>query len=472
MSDQSDTLSDGYRTERDSLGEVKVLRDSLWGAQTQRATGNFDFEASQFTSEFIKAFALVKKATAISNGELGQLDQNLVELISKACDEILAGQHDNQFPLSIWQSGSGTQTHMNLNEVIANRCSEMTGAEKGSKTPVHPNDHVNKSQSTNDVFPTVMHVSTCQALAQDLYPAVEVVLENLNSKAEEFREIVKTGRTHMMDATPISLGQEFAAFHRQIEEGQLNLRRAEENLRQLPIGGTAVGTGLNTEPGWAETVCRSISELSGLEFASAENKFSQIAAHDGMVQVHGAINGLAGSLLKIVNDLRLMSSGPRCGLNEINIPPNEPGSSIMPGKVNPTQIESVSMVCLRVMGNNLTISLAGSQGQFQLNAYKPLIIHATLESIRLLSRAMTNLSHYCLSGISANPEQLEHYANRSLMLVTALNPRIGYDMASKVARHAFAKGITLREAVLELELMSAEEFDRLVDPAQMLGVES
>ena len=457
------------RAESDSLGEIEVPDSSLWGAQTQRARLNFNFDSDRFPARFIRSFALVKKAAALSNRELGQLEESQVDLIVQVCDEILQGKHSDQFPLPVWQSGSGTQTHMNVNEVIANRCNELAGHGRGTKAPIHPNDHVNKAQSTNDVFPTVMHLSTCQALQDDLYPAIKRLLKDLEQKVNEFSAVIKTGRTHMMDATPITLGQEFSAFHSQIEDWLRNLKNAELPLRNLAIGGTAVGTGLNTEPGWSATVCKNISELSALEFSSADNKFSQIAAHDALVQLHGTINGYACSLLKIVNDLRLMASGPRCGLHEIDIPANEPGSSIMPGKVNPTQIESVSMICLRVMGNNLTVSLAGSQGQFQLNAYKPVIIHAVLESIQLLANASENLSAFCLSGIKPNREQLDTYLNQSLMLVTALNPEIGYDKASKVAHHAYENEMTLRDAVIKLGFMSGERFDQLVDPGQMLG---
>ncbi|MEQ8313357.1 MAG: class II fumarate hydratase [Gammaproteobacteria bacterium] len=469
MSKSEDPGQGKTRLESDSLGEIEVPDNSLWGAQTQRARQNFNFESDRFPARFVSSFALVKKAAAISNGELGQLEKSQVDLIVQTCDEILQGKHSDQFPLPVWQSGSGTQTHMNVNEVIANRCNELAGHGRGSKTPIHPNDHVNKGQSTNDVFPTVMHLCTCQALQEDLYPAIKRLLNHLEQKVEEFDAIIKTGRTHMMDATPITLGQEFSAFHSQVEDCLQNLEHAELPLRKLAIGGTAVGTGLNTESGWAEAVCKNISELSALEFSSADNKFSQIAAHDALVQLHGTINGYACSLLKIVNDLRLMASGPRCGLHEIYIPANEPGSSIMPGKVNPTQIESVSMICLRVMGNNLTVSLAGSQGQFQLNAYKPVIIHTVLESIQLLANASENFTASCLAGIKPNREQLNTYLNQSLMLVTALNPEIGYDKASKVAHYAYENDTTLRSAVIELGFMSGERFDQLVDPAEMLG---
>lgn len=457
------------RLEADSLGTVEVDSENLWGAQTQRALKHFDFGSDRFPEAFIKAFALVKKAAALSHKELGKLSEQQAGLIVQACDEILAGEHCDQFPLSAWQSGSGTQTHMNINEVIANRCNELAGSERGKKSPIHPNDHVNISQSTNDVFPMVMHVSACLAIQHDLVPALNLLRDKLKLKADEFDSIVKAGRTHMMDAVPLTFGQEFRAFQYQVESGLESIFRAEQEARQLAIGGTAVGTGLNTEPGWPELECKTISELSHLTFIPADNKFAQIAAHDALVQVHGALNSLAASVLKIANDLRLMASGPHCGLQEISIPANEPGSSIMPGKVNPTQIESVSMVCLRVMGNNLAVSVAGSQGQFQLNAYKPLIIMSLLESIRLLSSALTNLSLYCISGISVNREQVEEYLSGSSMLVTALNTEIGYDKAAKIANYAFEKKVSLRVAAAELDILSGEQFDELVDARKMVG---
>jgi len=470
MSDSAKPASvSGTRLETDSLGTVEVDRAQLWGAQTQRALEHFDFGSDQFPRGFIEAFALVKKAAALSHRALGKLSEEQAGLIVQVCDEILAGQHADQFPLSAWQSGSGTQTHMNLNEVIANRCNELAGAERGQKSPIHPNDHVNMSQSTNDVFPTVMHLSACMAIQHNLAPALVLLRDTLKLKAAEFDSIIKAGRTHMMDAVPLTFGQEFRAFQSQVESALENISRAEQEARQLAIGGTAVGTGLNTEPGWPGLMCEKISELSALQFTPADNKFAQIAAHDALVQVHGALNGLAVSVLKIVNDLRLMASGPHCGLQEISIPTNEPGSSIMPRKVNPTQIESVSMVCLRVMGNNLAVTMAGSQGQFQLNAYKPLIIISVLESIRLLGSALGNLSRYCIAGISVNREQVQAYVNGSSMLVTALNTEIGYDNAAKVAKHAFEEKVSLREAAAALGILSEAQFDALVDARKMVG---
>lgn len=469
MSESDKHSAENTRQENDSLGGIDVPESALWGAQTQRSLQNFAIGDDRFPASFIRAFALVKKAAARSNQELGTLDNALAKLIEQACDEILQGLHDDQFPLSVWQTGSGTQTNMNLNEVIANRANELAGEARGSKAPIHPNDHVNLSQSSNDIFPTCMHVATCQALQGRLYPALLFLQQQLQNKAREFSKEIKSGRTHMMDATPVTLGQEFRAFAQQIEFCEQQIRLSEDGLQALAAGGTAVGTGLNSPPRWAETICRQISTLSELEFRPADNKFSQLAAHDALVSLHGQLNTLAGALLKIVNDIRLMNSGPRCGFNEITIPANEPGSSIMPGKVNPTQVEAVSMVCLRVMGNNVSVSVAGSQGQFQLNTYKPLLIHCVLESITLLTDAMDSFTRNCLAGIAANSAKLRDYMQRSLMLVTALTPEIGYDLAGKAAHYAHEKDISLRDAVVELELMSADRFDELVDPEQMLG---
>lgn len=458
-----------YRIEKDTLGEIAVPADALWGAQTQRSLQYFRIGADKFTPPFIKAFALVKKAAALSNLELGGLDQRCCNLITQACDEILAGDHAEQFPLSVWQTGSGTQTNMNLNEVIANRANELAGARRGAEAPVHPNDHVNRSQSSNDVFPTVMHIVVMQAIRSAFLPALDALIEELDRKREAFADCIKSGRTHMMDATPVTLGQEFGAYHQQLLYARQSLVAVLPRLAQLAIGGSAVGTGVNTDSRWADLVVTHISELAGMDFMTAADKFMALAAHDVLVDLHGRLNLLSTALYKMASDIRLMNSGPRCGLAEVRVPANEPGSSIMPGKVNPTQVEALTMVCLRVMGNNTALSFAGSQGQFQLNVYKPLIIHLLLESLGLLNDAMMSFREHCLEGLTANPEVLARSVERSLMLVTVLNPIIGYDKAACAAKYADSHDLSLREAVVHLGLLSAEEFDRLVDPRKMLS---
>jgi fumarate hydratase class II len=457
------------RTERDSLGTVQIPEDKLWGAQSQRSQQNFCIGNDRFPNEFIHDFALVKKAAALINCKLGDLAPELTELITAACDEIASGKHDEQFLLSVWQTGSGTQTNMNLNEVIANIGNIRSGSTSGSNTPLHPNDHVNRSQSSNDIFPTVMHVSTTRLLRTRLLPALADINTALLEKQAQFDGKIKTGRTHMMDATPITLGQEFGAFVCQLEFASRQLHNSLQGVSELAIGGTAVGTGLNTRPEWAELVTQEISRLCGFGFVSAANKFAQLAAHDALLNVHSALNLLATALLKLGNDIRMMNSGPRCGLSEIRIPANEPGSSIMPGKVNPTQVEALTMVCVRVMGNQTTIGIAASQGQFQLNVYKPLIIHVVMESIGLLTDAINSFTAHCLRGIEANDRQLKHYMERSLMLVTALSPHIGYDKAAQAAKLAQESNLSLRDAVLQLKFLEAEDYDRLVRPDAMLG---
>ncbi len=458
-----------WRTESDSLGEVQVPADALWGAQTQRSVQNFAIGKQRFPMAFIRAFALVKKAAALSNYELRKLDKERSHLIGEACDEIMAGKLDEHFPLSVWQTGSGTQTNMNLNEVIANRGNELAGGKRGDNSPLHPNDHVNMSQSSNDVFPTVMHVVTAELLDRQLFPAASDMLGTLDRKSVEFSSLLKSGRTHMMDATPITLGQEFQAFHDHILYAYQQLKDVQPEVQRLAIGGSAVGTGLNTHPDWAGCVARQISALTNRKFRPAENHFTALAGHDVLVDLHGRLNLLATSLFKMANDLRMMNSGPRCGLAEVQMPANEPGSSIMPGKVNPTQAEALTMVCLKVMSNYHAVSMAGSQGHFQLNVYKPLIIHQLMDSICLLSDAMNSFCRHCLDELRANESQLAHYVERSLMLVTALSPVIGYDQAARVAKHADENNTSLREAALALELLSAEEFDRHVDPTRMLA---
>ena len=457
------------RIEIDTHGEVRVSADALWGAQTQRSLQFFAIGQQIFPMEFIRDFVLVKKAAAIANHTLGLLDENLSNLIQDACDAISAGRHDDQFPLSVWQTGSGTQTNMNVNEVIANIANRAVGTALGSKSPVHPNDHVNQSQSSNDMFPTVMHVTTMRVLQNGMLPAVQALEQALAEKATQFVDAIKIGRTHMMDDTPVTLGQEFAAYQAQIGFARRQLEASIAGVAALAIGGTAVGTGLNSSPQWPATVIREINRLSGLEFTEAENKFSQLAAHDALTSLHNQLSLLASALYKMASDVRLMNSGPRCGLAEITIPANEPGSSIMPGKVNPTQVEALTMVCVRVMANNTAMTMANSQGQFQLNVYKPLIIITLLESLHLLTDAMRSFQLHCLQGIEANTRQLEHYLENSLMLVTALTPHIGYDKAAAAAKYAHANQVSLKQAVITLQFLSATQFDDLVRPDAMLG---
>ena len=456
------------RQESDSLGTVEVPANQLWGAQTQRALENFKIGWQIFPKAFIHHYALVKKACAISNQTLGKLDAELRDLIVSACNEIIDGKLDGEFPLPIWQTGSGTQCNMNLNEVIANRANELAGQSRGKKTPVHPNDHVNLSQSSNDTFPTVMHISAVNALHQHLFPTVIDLLTEIANKEVQFTECLKSGRTHLMDATPISLAQEFSAYHAQITHSQQQIHSLLPALQQLAIGGSAVGTGLNTHPQWASTVVSNIVALTGLEFTPMPNKFAGLAGHEALCDLHQHLTTLATSLFKMANDLRWMASGPRCGLNEIHLPANEPGSSIMPGKVNPTQIEALTMVCARVMGNNTALVFANSQGQFQLNVFKPLIIYTLLESITLLSDAIISFKVNCLQGITANSKVLNQYINNSLMLVTALSPHIGYDNAAKVAKYAYEHDCSLQQAVVDLKLLSTEQYNQLVDPKSML----
>jgi len=463
MTDNSD-----FRIETDSLGEVRVPADKLWGAQTQRSLQFFAIGQQTFPMEFIRDFVLVKQAAAIANQKLGLLGKSISELIQSACAAIACGEYDDQFPLSVWQTGSGTQTNMNVNEVIANIANEAAGGALGGKFPVHPNNHVNMSQSSNDVFPTVMHVAATRLVLQDLLPTLEELEAELATKSAQFAKTLKIGRTHMMDATPITLGQEFGAYQAQIKFAREQVVHSLTGVQALAIGGTAVGTGLNSKKDWPEAVVAAISELSGFNFISAEDKFSQLAAHDALTNLHNQLSLLATSLYKMASDVRLMNSGPRCGLAEISIPANEPGSSIMPGKVNPTQVEALTMVCVRVMANNTAMTMANSQGQFQLNVYKPLLITTLLESVHLLVDGMRSFQTHCLHGIEANPAQLALYVENSLMLVTALNPAIGYDNAAEAAKYAQANGVSLRQAVVDLGFLSDAEFDELVQPESML----
>lgn len=457
------------RTEQDSLGSVDIAKDRMWGAQSQRSLRNFAIGTQRFPAVFIHDFALLKKAAAQANAELGDLTPDLAALIESACDRIIDGDYDEHFPLSVWQTGSGTQTNMNLNEVIANLGNIEAGGSAGSHAPLHPNDHVNRSQSSNDTFPTVMHITAMRLTREALLPALAEMLTALAAKEVEFKDKITSGRTHMMDATPVTLGQEFGAFRAQLEFSHRQIEQSLAGIRELAIGGTAVGTGLNSRREWASVVVQRINRLSAMDFVSASNKFAQLAGHDALLNLHSQLNLLATALLKLGNDIRMMNSGPRCGFAEISIPANEPGSSIMPGKVNPTQVEALTMVCTRVMGNHTTISVAASQGQFQLNVYKPVIIYALMESLTLLADAMDSFTRNCLVGLTTNDDRLAHYTTQSLMLVTALNPHIGYDNAARAAKHAHEHGLSLREAVVALELLSAEDYDRLVRPEAMLG---
>jgi fumarate hydratase class II len=458
-----------HRTETDSFGPIDVPSDRYWGAQTQRSLHHFRIGEERMPEPLIRALALVKRAAATVNRDLGELDPHLAEAIVAAADEILARHHRGHFPLSVWQTGSGTQSNMNLNEVIANRANEMLGAALGAKSPVHPNDHVNRGQSSNDSFPTAMHVAAAEELTHRLLPALDALCDALALKAAAFAEIVKIGRTHTQDATPVTLGQEFSGYAAQVALGINRIRLTLSSLWPLAQGGTAVGTGLNTRRGFAEAFAAEMARLTGLPFVTAPNKFEALASNDALVFVHGALDSLAAGLFKIANDIRLLGSGPRSGLGELILPENEPGSSIMPGKVNPTQAEALTMVCTRVFGNQTTVAVAGSQGHFELNVFKPVIIYCVLQSIRLLADAAESFRANCVEGIEANRARIDELMHRSLMLVTALAPKIGYDNAAKVAKAAHAKGTTLREEALAMGLVSAEEFDALVRPETMLG---
>ncbi|MEE9394823.1 MAG: class II fumarate hydratase [Planctomycetota bacterium] len=461
-----------FRIETDSMGEIKVPSEAYWGAQTQRSTENFRIGGHRFPREFIYALGVVKKACATVNSDLGNLEPEIAALIAQAADEVISGELDSQFPLVVWQTGSGTQTNMNANEVIANRAIEISGGERGSKSPVHPNDHVNRSQSSNDTIPTAMHVAAVDRVVNRLLPELSRLRDQCRAKADAFVDIVKTGRTHLQDATPVTLGQECSGWATQLDHGIRRVESALHFLTELAQGGTAVGTGLNTHPDFARMVAERIAEYTKLPFRSAENKFEALAAHDAVVEMSGALKTVACSLNKIANDVRWLASGPRCGIGEIAIPENEPGSSIMPGKVNPTQCEALSMLCCQVMGNDVAIAMGGASGNFELNVYKPMMIHNLLESIGLLADGSESFNDRCLSGIEPRLDVIEDKLARSLMLVTALNPVIGYDQAAKVAKEAYHSDRTLKEVVLEMKLLSAEEFDKAVDPGQMLGPKS
>jgi fumarate hydratase, class II len=459
----------GARTETDSMGAIEVRSDRYWGAQTERSLLHFSIGNDRMPRSVVRAFGLLKKAAAEVNRDLKKLPAEKARLIIEAADEVVAGQLDDHFPLRIWQTGSGTQTNMNANEVISNRAIERAGGVLGSKKPIHPNDDVNMSQSSNDTFPTAMHIAAAEELVHTLLPAVKRLRDGLEAKAREFSDIVKIGRTHLMDAVPLTLGQEFSGYVAQLDADTRRIEAVLPDIYELAIGGTAVGTGLNTHREFAQRMADKVAAYTKLPFTSAPSKFAALAAHDALVMGSGALRTLACSLMKIANDIRWMGSGPRCGLGELTLPENEPGSSIMPGKVNPTQSEAMTMVCIQVIGNDAAIAMAGTQGNFELNVFKPLIIHNFLHSVTLLANSCTSFTKYCVEGIEAHRERLAHYVSDSLMLVTALNPHIGYDNAAKVAKKAHADGSTLREACIALGLLTGEEFDRLVRAEKMLS---
>ncbi len=460
-----------YRIEHDTMGEVRVPADACWGAQTERSRHNFRIgPEGSMPREIIRAFAVLKKAAAHANAELGVLPADKRDAIARVCDEILAGHLDDQFPLVIWQTGSGTQSNMNVNEVIANRAHVLAGQRLGEgRTALHPNDDVNKSQSSNDTFPTAMHIAAYLAVAGTTLPGVRRLRDTLAAKAEAFADIVKIGRTHLQDATPLTLGQEFSGYVAQLEHGLEALEHTLPHLAELALGGTAVGTGLNAPAGYAELVARRIAEFTGLPFVSARNKFEALAAHDALVETHGALKRLAVSLMKIANDIRLLGSGPRCGIGELRLPENEPGSSIMPGKVNPTQCEALTMVCAQVLGNDVAIAVGGISGHYELNVFKPVIAANFLQSARLLGDACASFDEHCAVGIEPNLAMIRRHLENSLMLVTALNPHIGYENAARIAKAAYANGTTLREEALASGLLSAEQYDAWVRPEAMVG---
>ena len=451
------------------MGEMKVPADRYYGCQTARSLVNFKIGYERMPREIIRALGILKKAAALTNKELGLLDDERCKAICTAADEVIEGKLDDHFPLVVWQTGSGTQTNMNGNEVISNRAIEIMGGQLGSKDPVHPNDHVNMSQSSNDTFPTAMSIAATEQIQNHLVPALSTLRDTLARKSEAFNDIIKIGRTHLMDATPLTLGQEFSGYTQQITNGIERVESTLEKLRELALGGTAVGTGLNTKKGYDTAVAATISDLTGLPFKTAPNKFESLAAHDAMVMTSGALKTVACSLMKIANDIRLLSSGPRSGLAEIRIPANEPGSSIMPGKVNPTQCEAMTMVAAQVMGNDVAVNVGGATGHFELNVFKPMIVYNVLQSVRLLGDAARSFNDHCAEGIEANCERIDELLHRSLMLVTALNSKIGYDNAAKIAKTAYENGTTLLEEAINLGLLTEEEFREAVDPSKMVG---
>ncbi len=457
------------REERDTMGPVQVPAEALWGAQTQRSLQNFKISSERMPVALIHALAKVKRAAAKVNHDLGLLNAASTAAIIEAADEVIAGHFDDQFPLVVWQTGSGTQTNMNVNEVLANRASEILGGGRGANRIVHPNDEVNKGQSSNDVFPTAMHVAAVQELQQRLIPAIQQLRDTLAGKSQAFDSIVKIGRTHLQDATPLTLGQEFSGYVAQLDHGLRHVEAAMAHVCELALGGTAVGTGLNAHPEFAVRVAAELSRLTGLPFVTAPNKFEALASNDALVHAHGALKTLAASLMKIANDIRWLASGPRCGIGELRIPENEPGSSIMPGKVNPTQSEAMTMVCCQVMGNDVAINMGGAMGNFELNVMKPLIIHNFLQSVRLLADAMVSFNEHCAAGIEANIERIDMLMHHSLMLVTALNPHIGYDKAAEIAKKAHREGITLKAAAIATGYVTSEQFESWVIPEKMVG---
>ncbi|WP_027726276.1 class II fumarate hydratase [Tuberibacillus calidus] len=457
-----------YRIEHDTLGEVKVPADKLWAAQTQRSKDNFKIGWEKMPIEIIRAFAILKKGAALANKKLGKLDADKADAIVQAADEVISGKWDEHFPLVVWQTGSGTQSNMNVNEVIANRANQIL-SEKGIDKRVHPNDDVNKSQSSNDTYPTALHVAAVTAVEDDVLPALQKLKATLKEKSEAFADIIKIGRTHLQDATPLTLGQEISGWVAMLEKSEAMIKETTNHMKELAIGGTAVGTGLNAHPDFGRMTAEEISAMTGKTFVTSDNKFHALTSHDQITTAHGALKALAADLMKIANDVRWLASGPRCGIGEITIPENEPGSSIMPGKVNPTQSEAVTMVAVQVMGNDATIGIAASQGNFELNVFKPVIAYNFLQSARLLADAMISFNDHCAVGIEPNREKIDEYLHNSLMLVTALNPHIGYENAAKIAKTAHKEGTTLKEAAIKTGILTEEEFDRYVRPENMIG---
>ena len=468
MSAEALNMSQETRIETDSIGEVEVPANAYYGAQTQRSLQNFDIGTEKMPAPLVRALGIQKKAAALTNMKQGSMDDKTGNAIVSAADEVIDGTLADQFPLAVWQTGSGTQSNMNANEVIAGRANEALTGTRGGKEPIHPNDHCNMGQSSNDTFPTVMHIAAVEEIHNRLLPALEKLHEALDAKAQKFAKIVKNGRTHLQDATPLTLGQEFSGYAKQVEYGIARVKDTLPRLYQLAQGGTAVGTGINSKVGFDVEFAKQVAEITNLPFVTAENKFEALAAHDAIVESSGALNTLAVSLMKIANDIRLLGSGPRSGIGEIILPANEPGSSIMPGKVNPTQCEALTMVCAQIMGNHTSVSVAGSNGHFELNVFKPVMIYNLLQSIRLLADSARSFTDNCVSGIEADEKRITQMMENSLMLVTALNPHIGYDNAAKIAKKAYAEGTTLKEAAIELELLTAEQFDEWVDPLTMI----
>ena len=457
------------RIEKDSFGEIKVPAEKYWGAQTQRSLKNFSIGWEKQPTNIIKAFGIIKKAAALVNIENGQLNEEIGKAIICASEDVISGKLNSHFPLVVWQTGSGTQTNMNANEVISNRAIELLKGTIGSKDPVHPNDHVNMSQSSNDTFPTAMHIAIILSAVEVTVPGLKALQTEFKRKISDFNSIIKIGRTHTQDATPLTLGQEFGGYHTQITKGILRLETALKGIYPIAQGGTAVGTGLNTKKGFDKRIAKEIAKISGHPFVTAENKFEALAAHDALVELSGALKTIASSLFKIANDIRFLGSGPRCGLGELSLPENEPGSSIMPGKVNPTQVEALTMACTQVMGNDATVGFAGSQGHFELNVYKPVMVYNVLQSMQLIGDASKSFAINCVKGIKANELNIKNSLSKSLMLVTALAPEIGYDNATKVAKNAHKNGTTLKEEVLALKLISEQDFERIVDPKKMIS---